>query len=205
MSDSITATATPSTFKVHPAGQFVAQCVDTIDLGMKVQDFPGTVPYLAPACALVWRTGEKNEDTGDYIDVFKEYTVSMGDRANLRKDLESWRGKAYTQDQIEAGVPLDKLTGNHALLSVAHRESGKKKTYANIMSVVGVPKQMAASVPQYDDYVRDEWWAKKKEEYRVAAEAFRAANAPKPKAKTGAEDFEDFPSPLIDEDDDLPF
>ena len=53
MSDRITATAAASLFKAHDEGQYVAQCVDTIDLGRKVQDFPGKVPYLAPTCALV--------------------------------------------------------------------------------------------------------------------------------------------------------
>lgn len=205
MSDAITAKAAESTFKAHPDGQYVGQCVDTINLGEKVQDFPGTVPYLAPTCALVFRTGEKNDETGQYIDVFKEYTVSMGDKANLRKDLTQWRGKPYTQEQVDAGVPLDKLTGNHALLTISHRTSAKGKTYANITAMVGIPKQMADGVTKYTDYVRDDWWTKKKEEYAAAADAFRAANAPKPKVKTGAEDFDDFPGSLQDEDDDLPF
>lgn len=205
MSDAITAKAAESTFKPHPEGQYVGQCVDTIDLGEKVQDFPGTIPYLAPTCALVFRTGERNEETGECIDVFKEYTVSMGDKANLRKDLTQWRGKPYTDEQIEAGVPLDKLTGNHALLTISHRKSGKGKTYANITAIVGVPKQMKDGLEKYTDYQRDEWWTTKKKEYATAADAFRAANAPKQqKAKVG-DGFEDFPGSLQDEDDDLPF
>ena len=205
MSDAITAKAAESTFVPHPDGQFVGQCVDTIDLGEKVQDFPGTIPYLAPTCALVFRTGEKNPETGEYIDVFKEYTVSMGEKANLRKDLTQWRGKAYTKDEAEAGVPLDKLTGNHALLTISHRTSAKGKTYANITAMVGIPKQMKASVEKYTDYERDEWWAKKKEEYATAAATFRANNSPKrPKGSSG-EDFDDFGGNDSFEHDDLPF
>ena len=208
MSDMITAKAAESTFRAHPEGQFVAQCIDCIDLGEKVQDFPGTVPYLAPTCAIVFRTGERNEETGEFIDVSKEYTVSMGEKANLRKDLTQWRGKAYTQDQIDAGVPLDKLTGNHALLTVSHRTSGKGKTYANITAIVGIPKQMAGSVEKFTGYVRDEWWAKKKEESATAADAFRAANAPKQtKSNAGPLNvFGDVPGAFQEEDDtDLPF
>ena len=202
MPDQITATATPSTFKAHDEGQFVAQCVDCINLGEKVQDFPGTKPYLAPTCALVFRTGERNTETGEYIDVSKEYTVSMGEKANLRKDLQQWRGKAYTPEQIEAGVPLDKLTGNHALLTVSHRVSGKGRTYANITAIVGIPAQMKAAVTKYTDYTRAEFWETRKAEYAEAAAKFRAENAP-PKAKN--DDFEDFPGALADTDDDLPF
>jgi hypothetical protein len=203
MSDTIVARGSESKFQPHPEGQYVGQCVDTIDLGEKVQDFPGSTPYLGASCALVFRTGERNADTGDYVDIAREYTVSMGEKSNLRKDLERWRGKAYTKEQIEAGVPLDKLTGNHALLTVSHRVSGKGRTYANITAIVGVPKQMASTVDRYDDYVRDEYWAQKKAEYAEAAKRFREESAPRTKA-TGGE-FEDFPDALADEDDDLPF
>jgi hypothetical protein len=203
MSDTIMARGTDSKFKPHPEGQYVGQCVDTIDLGEKVQDFPGTKHYLAPTCALVFRTGEINEDTGEFIDIAREFTVSMGEKANLRKFLEQWRGKPYTTEQIDAGVPLDKLTGNHGLLTVAHRTSGKGRTYANIAACVGIPKQMAATVVRYEEYQRAEYWATKKAEYAEAAAKFRAEQAPA-KAR-GSDNFEDYPGALADEDDDLPF
>lgn len=201
MPDAILVRGSESKFKVHPDGQFVGQCVDCIDLGEKVQDFPGSPSYLAHTCALVFRTGEMNEQTGEYIDIAREFTVSMGEKANLRKFLEQWRGKPYTKEQIEAGVPLDKLTGNHGLLTVAHRTSGKGRVYANITACVGVPKQMASTVTKYDDYVRAEYWADKKKEYATASAQFRAdAGAP-------PSDFDDYPAPMQDDDEDggLPF
>jgi len=199
MSDPITARGSDAKFKAHPDGQFVGQCVDTIDLGEKIQDYPGTPSYLAPTCVLVFRTGERNDETGDYIDIAREFTVSMSDKANLRKFLEQWRGKPYTAEQIKDGVPLDKLTGNHGLLTIAHRTSAKQRTYANITACVGIPKQMAAGVVKYTDYVRADYWATRKKEYAEAATSFRAKTA------TAATDSDDFPAALTDEDDDLPF
>lgn len=199
MSDTITARANDSKFKPHEEGQFVGQCVDTIDLGEKVSDYPGKPSYLAPTCALVFRTGERNDETGEYIDIAREFTVSMGDKANLRKFLEQWRGKPYTAEQLEAGVPLDKLTGNHGLLTVAHRTSGKGRVYANITACVGIPKQMAGSVTKYTDYERADYWATKKAEYAEAAAKFRG------EASRQQESDDDFPAALADEDDDLPF
>ena len=201
MSDTIMAKATDSKFKCHDEGQFVGQCVDVINLGDKVQDFPGTEPYLAPTCALVFRTGEKNDETGEYIDIAREFTVSMGEKANLRKFLEQWRGRPYTKEQVEAGVPIDKLTGQHGLLSVAHRTSGKGRVYANITACVGIPKQMAATTTAYTDYTRAEYWGTKKQEYAEAAARFKAEHAPSKKGE-----FADFPPPLEDDaDDGLPF
>lgn len=201
MSDPITAKAADAKFRPHPEGQYVGQCVDTIDLGEKVEDFPGTPKKLAHKCAIVFRTGERNEQTGEYIDIAREFTVSMGELANLRKFLEQWRGKPYNAEQIDAGVPLDKLTGNHGLLTVAHKVSGQNRTYANITACVGVPKQMANVVAKYDDYVRADYWKTKKEGYAEEAVKFRAevmGSAP-------SGEFEDFPGALEDGEDDLPF
>jgi hypothetical protein len=199
MSDPITAKASDAKFKPHPEGQFVGQCVDTIDLGEKVEDFPGTPKKLAHKCAIVFRTGERNEQAGEYIDIAREFTVSVGELANLRKFLEQWRGKPYTAGQIDDGVPLHKLTGNHALLTVAHKVSGHNRTYANITACVGVPKQMASAVTKYDDYVRADYWDTKKKGYAEEAAKFRADMG------GGAVNEDDFPAALNDEDDDLPF
>lgn len=201
MSDQITATGSDSKFQPHDEGQFVGQCVDVIALGEKVQDFPGTTPYLAPTCALVFRTGERNTETGEYIDIAREFTVSMGAKANLRKFLEQWRGKPYTEEQVTAGVPLHKLEGNHGLLTIAHRTSGKGRVYANITACVGIPKQMQGGLGSYSDYERAEWWAERKKEYADGAAKFRAAI---PRSAPATEEFEDYPGPQ-DEDDTLPF
>jgi hypothetical protein len=195
MADTITAKASDSKYKTHPEGQFVAQCVDAIDLGERVEEFAGKPKKLAHKAALVFRTGEKNEDTGEFIDISREFTVSMGELANLRKFLEQWRGKPYTADQIAKGVPLHKLAGNHGLISVAHRTSGGGRTYANITACVGVPQQMSGSLPAYiAGYVRADFWQDRKEEYAKGAKAFRAeSGAP-------SDDYDPAPN-----DADLPF
>jgi hypothetical protein len=203
MSDVITAKGSESKFRPHPEGQHIGVCVDVVDLGLKVQDFPGTDPYLAATCALVFRTGERNEETGEYIDIAREFTVSMGDRANLRKFLEQWRGRPYTKDDIDKGVPLHKLDGQPAMLSISHKVSGKNRTYANITACVGVPKQMLASVQTYDDYVRDEYWQSKRKDYAEAAAKFRGDTT----GLSGGDDhawLDDAP-PMDDDDASLPF
>ena len=174
MSDTITAKGSDAKFTPHTEGQFIGVCVDTIDLGDNVETFAGQPPKLAHKCALVFRTGERNEQTGEYIDIAREFTVSMSEKANLRKFLEQWRGKPYTTAQVEEGVPLHKLTGQPALLTISHKTSGQGRTYANITACVGVPKQMAGSVGQYTDYKRAEYWDQKKKDYADAARKFKA-------------------------------
>lgn len=197
MSDPITAKGTDSKFRPHPAGQFVAQCVDTIDLGDSVEQFADQPAKLVHKCVIVFRTGERNEEVGEFIDISKEFSVSMGEKANLRKFLEQWRGQPYKPEQIEAGVPLHKLTGNHALLTVAHQTSKSGRTYGAITACVGIPKQMANTVTAYTDYKRADFWEQKKKDYAEAARKFRAEHAP-----SSSDEFEYQPE---NDDESLPF
>ncbi len=71
-------------------------------------------------------------------------------------------------------MPLDKLVGNIALITVEQKTSGKGRKYSRILSAVGVPKQMAAHLPAFSDYTRAEYWQEKKDAYRKDALQFRA-------------------------------
>lgn len=194
MSDTVYATGSESKYRTHPEGQFIGQCVDVIDMGEKVEEYAGKEPSIFHKCVIVFRTDERNEDTGEHIDVAREFTVSMGDKANLRKFLEQWRGKPYNAAEVKEKVPLHKLTGQWSLLTIAHKVSKGGRTYANITAAVGVPKQLQSSLPEFDKYVRPDFYEKRKAEYAEAVRAFKGDAA----TQSGP------PAPL-DDDDDLPF
>lgn len=190
-------------FTPHTSGQFAARCVDVIDLGEKVEEFPGSPPKLVHKVALVFRTGEKNAETGDYIDLVREFTVSMYDTANLRQFLEQWRGQGFTEAEVEEGAPLHKLCGVTALVNVEHKSSKKGRTFANINAIQRLPKVMEVGAPNGDDYVRPEYLTKRKAEYAEDAAAFRKRiNAPAGKA--AEPNFEEFPE-AADDDSSMPF
>ena len=191
-------------FTPHPAGQFAARCVDVIDLGEKVEQFKDNPAKLSHKVALVFRTGEKNPENGEVIDLAKEFTLSMFELANLRKFLEAWRGKTFTDDEVEEGAPLHKLCGITALLTVEQKKSGANRTYANIISINRLPKMMESGAPIGDDYERPEYLVKRKADYAVDATAYRAKiGAPSARANN-PDGFEEFPA-AVDETDDLPF
>lgn len=172
MADSMTAKSAGGEFQIHEEGQFVAQCMDVIDMGEELSEFPGKPPKLVPKCAFIYRTGETNT-AGEFIDLVAEFTVSLGDLANLRKYLEQWRGKPLTPQQITDGVPLEKMEGTWALLTVAHKTSKKGRTYAIIVSAVGVPKMMQKNLPQFPPYVRAKYLLNKKAKNAVESAAYR--------------------------------
>ena len=175
MADHITVTATEQDGKYAPApeGSYAATCVDVIDLGEKLEQFEGNPAKLVRKVALVYRLAETNEATGEPFDVSKEFTLSMHEKAGLRKHLEAWRGKAYSPDAIEQGVALHKLVGQPAFLGIGHKTSKKGREYAVIMSVMKVPQGM--TVPSVPEYTRPDFWTERKDEYAKGASEYRAS------------------------------
>jgi hypothetical protein len=194
-------------YQPHPEGQVVVLCVDVIDLGEKL-DMYGGKAKIAHKAALVFQSAEVNPDTGKHYELQREFTVSSFAKANLRMFLESWRGKKYTDEQLEDGIPLHKLERQPGLANIEHRESGAGRIYANIQSLVPVPKGLA--VPELTGYERAPYWAERKAKYLADVTAYRAVNQPPPPkdpklaADAGAPPPEE---PGWDDDDDssLPF
>lgn len=193
MADQITVTGAEQDAKYAPApeGSYAATCVDVIDLGEKVEQFEGNPEKLVRKVALVYRLAETNE-AGEPFDVSKEFTLSMHEKAGLRKHLEAWRGKAYSPDAIEQGVPLHKLVGQPAFLGIGHKTSKKGREYAVIMSVMKVPAGM--TVPPVAAYTRPDFWAERKAEYAKGAQEYRAkVGAPKGTSDDGLADPDSLP------------
>ena len=72
--------------------------------------------------------------------VSKTYTLSLGDRSNLRAHLKSWRGRDFTPEELE-GFDLVKIVGAPCQIQIIHEINGDR-TYANIAAIVPYPKGM---------------------------------------------------------------
>jgi len=72
--------------------------------------------------------------------VYNTYTVSLSEKANLRRDLESWRGREFTAEELK-GFDVFNVMGAPCMMSIVHKTVGDK-TYANIASVSALPKGM---------------------------------------------------------------
>lgn len=129
-------------FEQCPAGSFAARCYQIIDLGRQTFEWKGEVKQ-APKVRITWELNEMMAD-GRPFSISKEYTNSIGDKANLRKDLEAWRGRPFTEKE-KNGFSLENVLGAPCLLGVVHKPSKDgSKTYANVGSVMALPKGMEA-------------------------------------------------------------
>lgn len=144
MPPSINATNSGSGEKfLAPAGTHLARCYEMIHIGTINDTFEGKqklsnkvrISWELPNEKKIFKEGEAERP----YSVSKEYTLSMGDRANLRKMLESWRGQGFTEEQCKS-FDITKLLGIPCMLSVIHKTTKKGSTYAEISAVTSVPK-----------------------------------------------------------------
>jgi hypothetical protein len=85
----------------------------------------------------------KEENGEQPLVISKEYTLSMNEKSNLRKDLKSWRGKDFTEDEAKC-FDITKLLGAACMLNIIHKpsQSDPTKIYEQIAGITGVPKGM---------------------------------------------------------------
>jgi hypothetical protein len=148
-------------FKLVPQGTHQAICNTVVDLGKQNTEFQGQgkvqhkvyLRWELPHERLTWTDRDGVEREGP-MSIGKTYTLSLHEKAALRGDLEAWRGRAFTADELK-GFDVAALLGKACQLSVVHDEKNGK-TYANIKSLAGWPKGLERPNPEqplliYDD------------------------------------------------------
>lgn len=129
-----------------PAGTHVARCISVIDLGTQRLNYMGQDKDLRKI-RITWETPDEQavfkEENGEQPFVLsKEYTLSLFEKANLRHDLEAWRGKAFTKEELK-GFDIFNLLNVPCLLGVIHKPSKDgSKVYANVSAISKLAKGM---------------------------------------------------------------
>lgn len=129
-------------FRLVPEGIHDAVCTMVVDCGIQ----PGGkfrprhqvyIRWEIPSERVQWtdRFGEKHEGP---MNIGKFYTASLAEKAALRRDLENWRGRAFTREEL-AGFDLFRILGTACRLLVTHASHGGE-TYANVTGVMGFPR-----------------------------------------------------------------
>lgn len=151
-----------------PLGTQQAVCCYVVQ-GPEEKDMNG---FDQPKVIIGWELAELMSDKRPFM-ISRKFTLSLGKKANLRKFLDSWRGVAFTQEELQ-GFDLEKLIGVNCLLNLAEGVSKTTgKVYVNVLSAMPLVKGMAKIAPQMEKL--PEWIEKWCEEGRVqAAEKERA-------------------------------
>ena len=137
-------------FKIAPAGLHMARLYSIIDLGHQATEWAGESKIMHKV-VFTWELhGNDDNDQPLQTDdkkpliVSKRYTVSLGDQARLRQDLEAWSNKKMTPEDRK-NFDLKNLLGKFCMVNITHSEDGK---YANISGISPVPSALRNAQPE---------------------------------------------------------
>lgn len=140
-------------FTPVPSGSHLARCYRIIDLGTQKTEWAGQVKLLQKVMFQFEVHSEDDEGNplvtskGEPMSISKNYTLSLGDKSQLRADLEAWRSKEFTRDELR-GFELKNVLGAWCMLTVTRATGKDGKDYTNISGISPVPKAMKASLPE---------------------------------------------------------
>ena len=133
----IMASEPQSNYVPCPEGLQQAVCCDVVDIGVVENTFRGGMDHKV---RIVFQS-ETQRDDGKPYEVSIMLTLSLHEKAKLRKLLEVWRGRKFTGDELK-GFDLEKLIGVHGQVQVVHAIKDGGKTYANVAAIVPLGKGM---------------------------------------------------------------
>jgi hypothetical protein len=109
-----------------PEGVYVATCYAVIDLGTHTSPVYGNERRKV---LLQWEIPEVRGDferDGKKVNLPRAisqcYTLSLSEKANLRSDLEAWRGRKFTAEELN-GFDLKTILGAACQLQIVHEAS----------------------------------------------------------------------------------
>ena len=143
-----------STFKPVPSGMHLARCYRIVDMGTQITTWKG-VSKEQPKVMLQFEVHSEDvdgkpivTDKGEPMSISKNFTASLGENAILRQELENWRSRAFTADELK-GFQLKNVLGAWAMLSVVKEQGNDGNEYTNISSINPVSSQIKkAGLPE---------------------------------------------------------
>lgn len=148
-----------TTYKVHPPGWARLVLADIHDEGMKEYEYMGNKGTRREV-RWVWQSEVLNEETNEPLEFSEWFTLSLSEKANLRKRLEAWSGKSLTDEQVETGVDIMKLIGQNAYANFIEKQKLNGDPKAVIASIGKLPKgqeklTISSSFKRVKDRVKD--------------------------------------------------
>lgn len=128
-------------YKPIPEGTHVARCIRVVDLGTQIS-FEKALHRIMLTWELPFELIKNKEGVEMPMLISRDYTLSLHEMSTLRPELESWRGKAFTAEELD-GFEMKKLLGAPCQVAVAHKPSKKNgRIYPNVTAVVKLAKGM---------------------------------------------------------------
>lgn len=143
-----------SNFPMLAEGSYAAVCYMLVDIGLQRNEAYGN---SSRKVIIGWELAD------EYVEVDGEkkprvfsarYTASLNEKAILRRDLAAWRGRDFTEAEL-AEFNLRNIIGAPCMIQIIHKKASNGKTYANLASIMALPKGMAAPKRTLDPVIFD--------------------------------------------------
>jgi len=138
-------------------GTYAARCYSVVDLGTHVE----TGRYgrkvnrkLRFSFELPDETHVFDEDQGPQpLSVHREYNFVMGEKSNLQIDLQRWRNKDFTADELQ-NFEVANVLGKPCLVSVENKAAQSSgNIYAKVSAIASLPKSFGQLKPAVNKQV----------------------------------------------------
>lgn len=138
-----------------PEDTYPAVCYALIDLG---QQYSAKFEKYSEQVAIGWEIiGETITVDGEDVprSFFNTYNMSLNEKAKLRKDLVSWRGKEFSVEELK-DFNLRNILGKPCMIQIIHKKNADgSRVYANLGSVTKIPKGFPIPKGQLEPMVFD--------------------------------------------------
>ena len=125
-------------------GMHLARCYRIVDMGTQKSEFQGQAKHLQKVMLQFEVHGEDDSGKplvtakGEPMSISKNFTLSLAEKATMRKDLQAWRGRDFTPEELR-GFELKNVLGAWAMITASKALGNNGKEYTNIVSINPVP------------------------------------------------------------------
>ena len=135
-------------FQSAPIGTHLGRCTKIIDIGtQKMEDFDGN-PTKKNQVIIGWELPDELMSDGKPFVISKFYTNSLHKKASLRHDLEQWRGRAFSDEELKR-FDLAQIIGKACMVSIIAKPAGNGTKVSSVTALprgMNVPDQVNQSV-----------------------------------------------------------
>ena len=173
---------TGNDFEYPNIGLTPAVCINVINGGYEKVIYMGQDKGYQRKIFILWEIDQritKGDFAGQHMVISKEYTFAVSPKSNLRKDLESWRGKVFEEKHNANGTitlmgekknketgkiekvsfSIDMLVGANCILNL--QNVSKTKTFISPTSILPFDKNFQKVNREIESNYIPDWIAKK--------------------------------------------
>ena len=188
--------------EIVPSGTHIARCYSMIHIGTVEWEYAGETKYTNKIRITFELPHEMRDFGGEEkpMVISKEYTLSLHEKSNLRRDLEWWRGRSFSNQELSS-FDITNVLRSSCNVSVIHKTSKSGNEFAQIGSISSMtkgsdcPKQINESfIFNYEDNFNEDWLEEQPEWVQD-----QIKNTDEYKSKMNQKKFKDTPT------NDMPF